>query len=559
MTVSQSAHPPGLSYLTQVGELVASMIIVWAFAVVGLSAGLLWLGVSLTGWALWIGLAVTLAAGRQLAPTPDMWRLATWGLMTATLVGGGIFEWIYDLSGDGQQYHLPAILALADGWNPFHQPELGAWRPEFASSVTTGIYIEHYAKGAWLLAAATYRATGLLEAAKVWNLLYLIAVALVARAALGRLGLSPAWSWGLALATAANPVVVYQLTSFYVDGQLASLFSLLLLFSACYLWQGGRTALLLATLCLALLINIKFTGLVYGVALSAGLCLAAWAAKLSRARVYALACVTATLFALLVIGWQPYVTNTVQKGHPFYPAVGREDGQNVQWRSAPPAFLAQHRAEKLVRSLYARSSGSRALPQWKIPFSVDRGELFAFFTPDARYGGFGPWFGGVLAASLLLALFARSGRSTLFVFGMAGWMVLTSLLNPEAWWARLSPQIWLVAPLCLLLAARSRVAWVRQVGAGLIGVLLLNTLLVAGLNGGRALEKNLVFRSQLTQLKSVATPALHLPVGFRLVTTDRLDRLDIAYRVPARLTCAQPKGFSFPEAAGMKMCVAAEP
>lgn len=559
MTVLRSAHGHALPYHTQVGELVAGMIIIWAFTVVSLSAGLLWLDVSLTGWVFWTGLAVALAVGRQLAPTAGLWRPAAGVLITATLVGGGVLEWMYDLSGDGQQYHLPAILALADGWNPFHQPGLEAWRPEFASGVTTGIYIEHYAKGAWLLGAATYRGTGLLEAAKVWSLLYPIAVALAARAALGRLGLAPAWSWALALAVAANPVVLYQLTSFYVDGQLASLFSLLLLFSACYLWHGGRTALLLAAMSLALLINIKFTGLVYGVALSAGLCLMAWIARLSRLRDYTLACAAAGLFALLVIGWQPYVTNTVHKGHPFYPAVGREDGQNVQWRSAPPAFLAQNRAEKLVRSLYARSSGSRALPQWKIPFSVDRGELFAFFTTDARYGGFGPWFGGVLAASLLLGLFACSRRSTIIVFGVAGWIVLTSLINPEAWWARLSPQIWLIAPLALLVAARSRVTWVRHAGAALTGALLLNALLVAGQNGARALEKNLIFRSQLAQLKTMPLPALQLPMGFRLVTTDRLDRLAIPYRLSARLACAQPRAFSFPDAAGMKMCMAAEP
>lgn len=559
MTVSRSARGHALSYPTQVGELMAGMIIIWAFAVVSLGAGLLWLGVPLTGWAFWTGMAVALAAGRQLAPVAGQWLPAAGVLVAATLVGGGVLEWLYDLSGDGQQYHLPAILALADGWNPFHQPRLGVWRPEFASGVTTGIYIDHYAKGAWLLAAATYRATGLLEAAKVWNLLYPIAVALAARAALGRLGLAPAWSWALALAVAANPVVLYQLTSFYVDGQLASLFSLLLLFSACYLWQGGRSALLLAAMSLALLINIKFTGLVYGVALSAGLCLVAWIARLRRVRVYALACAAAGLFALLVVGWQPYVTNTVHKGHPFYPAVGREDGQNVQWRAAPAAFLAQHRAEKLVRSLYARSSNSRALPQWKIPFSVDRNELFVFFTTDARYGGFGPWFGGVLTASLLLGLFARSRRSTILVFGVAGWIVLTSLINPEAWWARLSAQIWLIAPLALLVAARSRVAWVRYAGAALTGALLLNALLVAGLHGSRALEKNRIFRSQLAQLKTLPTPALQLPLEFRLVTTDRLDRLAIPYRLSARLACAQPKAFSFPEAAGMKMCVAAAP
>lgn len=547
----ESRHPAGR------GEVLAWMIILWAGMTLVLTAFLLWIGQSVSGSALWLGLAVALWATRKLVPDRRVWLPAVLGLAAASTFGTFALEWLYDFSGDGQEYHLPGILALAQGWNPFHSPQLAVWNPGFESGVTSGIYIQHYAKGAWLLAAATFRGSGLLEGSKIWNLLYPLATLLVAQAFLRRMGLTRVWSWGLAFAVAANPVSVYQLPSFYVDGQLASLFTLVLLFSLDYFRQPATRTLFLVAVSLVLLVNIKFTGLVYAVFLAAGLAGGAWLwKKRVGLRAYFLMTGMALLVAVIGVGYQPYITNTLQQGHPFYPALGREDGRNVQWRSAPPAFLAMNRVEKMAYSLSSRSSGSSGMPVWKIPFSLDKQELYAFFAVDAHYGGFGPWFGGMLLMLLGLPWMLRS-RASRLVAGVGLLVILTGLLNPEAWWARLSPQFWLVLPLLIVIAVLNQATWLRRGAAVVLIALVVNTLMVGAANWGRAIQKNLAFRNQLAPLSAApeAGVRVKIPLRFRLVTEYRLLGRGIDYRLASSLNCSQPLLFSYPESNRSVACI----
>jgi hypothetical protein len=532
------------------GEVLAWAIILCAGATLLLTALFLWIGQPVSGASLWLGLAVALWASWTLAPERRVWWPAMLGLVAITTFGAFALEWLYDFSGDGQEYHLPGILALAQGWNPFYAPRLAEWNPGFESGVTSAIYIQHYAKGAWLLAAATFRGSGLLEGAKIWNLLYPLAALLVAQALLRRMGLACAWSWGLAFAIAANPVSIYQLPSFYVDGQLAALFTLVLLFSLDYLRRPALRTLFLLAASLVLLVNIKFTGLVYAVALVFGLAAGAWLWKKSAGlRAYAGMACMALAVAVMGVGYQPYVTNTLQQGHPFYPAVGREDGRNVQWRSAPPRFLAMNRVEKAAYSMGSRSSGSSGMPVWKIPFSLDRQELYAFFTTDVRYGGFGPWYGGLLLLALIGLPWMLRSPASLMVAGVGLLVMVTGLLNPEAWWARLSPQFWLALPFLLVIAALNPALRLRR-GASLVLVaLVLNVLLVGAVNWGRAMQKNLAYRDQLAQLSAASTGglAVDIPLRFRLVTEHRLRSRGIDYRLADTLNCSQPVLFSYPE------------
>ncbi|MDP2028665.1 MAG: hypothetical protein Q8K12_03400 [Thiobacillus sp.] len=535
------------------------MIILWAGVTLFLTVFLLWIGQSVRGYALWLGLAVAISAVWMLVPDRRIWLPALLGLVTVSSLGTFALEWLYDFSGDGQEYHLPGILALAQGWNPFHSPRLAEWDPGFEAGVTSGIFVQHYAKGAWLLAATSFRGTGLLEGAKIWNLLYPLAALLVAQAILRRVGLGRAWSWGLALAIAVNPVGVYQLPSFYVDGQLAALFTLALLFSLDYLRQPARHTLLFVAVSLVLLANVKFTGLVYAVFLVFSLAGGAWWwKKRTGLRSYLLMACLSLLVAVIVVGYQPYITNTLQQGHPFYPAVGREDGRNVQWRSAPPEFLAMNRVEKLAYSLGSQSSGSSGAPAWKIPFSVEKQELYAFFTTDVRYGGFGPWFGGILLLALAGVPWMLRGRATGLIAGVGLLVIMSGLLNPEAWWARLSPQFWLVPPLLIMSAVLNRTTWLRMGATVVLMALLVNSLLAGAMNWGRAVQKNLAFRNQLAQLS--ATPDapvwVNIPRRFRLVTENRLQNQGINYRLADPLPCRQPLPFSYPESARSEACLA---
>jgi hypothetical protein len=544
---------------TLVAEVVAFLAIGWPFITLLLSALLFWIDIPIGPYHLWAGLLLALGAARLLAGDWRPWLTATAWLAVATIAGGVALNWYYDFSGDGQWYHLPAVLALAEGWNPFLVPELAQWSAGFEKDLTNAvIYVQHYAKGVWIVAAAAYRATGLLEATKVFGLLYLLAVYLLAATFLTRMGLSRVWSHALALTAALNPVALYQLPSFFVDGQLASLCALLILLSLDYLHRSRLQTLLLLALCVVLLVNIKFTGLVYAAVIGSAFTVVA---LLRRRYVeggrYVATGMASLLLASAVIGYQPYLTNLISKGNPFYPAVARDkaateatEGQFELW--APAEFLGMSRTEKLLRSLFARSSAAKSMPEWKIPFTVSKSEMYIFFNTEPRYGGFGPFFGAILAATLFLYILAAGAtKAGLWKAGagIAALVMLSVMPNPEAWWARLAPQLWLVPVILIAALAAGASHWPRKVAAALTVLLLANSALVAALNWGRATEKNLAFREQMAELRAMSSSAplrLSTDPRFRMVTEHRLSAGSVVYQLTEELPCPRPLRFSYP-------------
>jgi len=558
-----------------VGELFAVMAILWPAATLVVSALLFWVGVPVGPVHLWAGLLIALTVARLISGGWYPWIAAAIGAAAVTVGGGAALAWLYDFSGDGQWYHLPAVLALSQGWNPFEYPQLGDWNAAFEHAISekpsAAIYVQHYAKGTWIVAAAAYRATGLLEAAKVVNLLYSLAVFFLAQGLLRQMGLSRPWVYGLALAAAANPVVLYQVPSFFVDGQVAALCALVVLLSLGYLRAPRSFVLLLLGACVVLLVNVKFTGVVYALALGAGIAGLSWVGGARRAASrYAVAGVLAVATGIVVAGYQPYVTNFRSHGNPFYPVLGSDEaaasamaGQFDIW--APPEFMAMGRVEKLARSLLAQSGGAESMPRWKVPFSVAKRELYIFFNTEPRYGGFGPLFGSVLLATLLVFIVAAPSmdRRVLVSAGaLALLLVSSALLNREAWWARLSPQIWLLPAVLLSATAMAGPKWSRRVGALLVLLLLANSALVATLNWGRALQKNRDFRVQMSELKAMAKsapPEIAFHSSFRMVAEYRLHAMSIPYRRVPKANCQAPVRFSYPEAAQAAACPASGP
>jgi len=542
-----------------ISELVAFQAVIWPFSILALATLCFWVSISIGTYHLWLALLLSLAAGRYLAGDWRSWLMATIWLAVATLLGGAVLGWLYDFSGDGQWYHLPGILALAEGWNPFLAPQLSQWNVGFEHDLTNAaIYVQHYAKGVWIVAASVYRATGLLEAAKVFNLLYLLAVYLLAASFLSRIGLSRVWAHTLALAAAANPVTLYQMASFFVDGQLAALCTLLLVLSLDYFRQPRPHTLVLLGACVVLLVNVKFTGLVYAVFLGGGFAVFAWLKGWrARCRRYAAAGAASILLASLVIGYQPYVTNVMLKGNPFYPVVGRDEAaiaaterQFELW--APSEFNSMSRIEKLIRSVLSESSHAKSMPQWKVPFTVSKSELYIFFNTEPRYGGFGPFFGSILfVVPVVYVLARRATKSNRWKAGagLAMLVILSVFPNPEAWWARLAPQLWLVPLILISALALGASNWPRKIAAGLVMILLTNSMLVAVLNWGRATEKNLAFREQMAELRAISSSGpleLSTDPRFRMVTEHRLLTNSIPYRLEDEPSCVKPFRFSYP-------------
>jgi hypothetical protein len=154
-------------------------------------------------------------------------------------------------------------------------------------------------------------------------------------------------------------------------------------------------------------------------------------------------------------------------------------------------------------------------------------------------------------ALVVYALARKATVRTIWNTGAAlSLLVIFSVLpNPEAWWARLAPQFWLVPVIMIAAMATGSTGWPRRSAAALLLLLLVNSLIVAALNWGRAVEKNLAFRGQLAELQKIS-PSGKLEITtdprFRMVTNYRLQENAIRFQPVVEPSCPEPFRFSYP-------------
>lgn len=488
-------------------------------------------------------------------------------LVVGSLVVSSTF---FDTSWDGQAYHQIAVIELAQGWNPVYDDPLP---PVVPAVFDVSIPINHYPRGGWINAAVLYLAGGHIEMGKACNLLLLVAALLLACSALRELAptrLGGAFLLGLLFAL--NPVAIHQSLSFYVDGQLSSLLvclaALLLLVGLHarhepHTLKNGLVVLLLPFFfCLVLLVNIKFTGLVYAAVLCAGFLF--WLLRsvpvrpaIRRLSAIFAAMVAAFLVGVFLVGYSPYVTNALAYGHPLHPVLGDHRIDDLISKEMPGGFHAMNRFEKLAVSLFSASANIKApdTPALKWPFTFAATELTTFhYYPDTRVAGFGPLFSGALVLAglvLLLALVLRlRGVATL---GAVVLLVLVSVfVNSEAWWARFVPQLWMVPLLALLplffprlftpgRVSRSLAKLLRYAGYGLAATLLFNLLLVVPLY---VAGQSVVSRELRGQLEALAHHPQPVEVYFEFKSARvRFEEWDIPYTShahPRALPCSEP-------------------
>jgi hypothetical protein len=424
----------GGAILTLLFLIVALSELGWAL---GTPIGGFVLPTALVGSCLVTGCAARIYFRRPLRVTLVVAALLV--LLVAAAAGfSGAF---YDVSYDGQAYHQEGVYLLARGWNPLFT------RYDSTLFAFKDIIMNHYPKGPWIVAASMYRLTGHIETGKFASLLLVCAAFSMALAAFAgpRKKLS-AWPVAMAVLVATNPVALCQLCTFYVDGQLASLFACLAALCFLSVADGNPWVNLLLFEAAVLIIQVKFTGLVYVTILFAGfLGLLAWQKRPLRKTFYM--AVLALGLGTFVFGMNPYVFNILENGHPFYPFFGRGDLPNFSVRNdTPPDFWEANRVANLAASIFSRSRVWPPESTLKTPWQVDRSEWRQFQEPDVRTGGFGPLFPAALVLSLaFLAIGVWRGGAAPWVATAIILIIIASALPVHAcWWARYAPQVWLI-------------------------------------------------------------------------------------------------------------------
>jgi len=427
-------------------------------------------------WQSLVGaLAGLVAALAPLRSTRQrLWATALCG--AGTVASALLAVHLPDASWDANLYHYPAAFALADGWNPI----LDAGCPVATPSALVDAVIRCYPKAPWIASAQAYAWFGTIDAGNLLHWLLMgsvvgpgLLVARYRRRSRRRTALA------VALLAAANPVTLAQLASGYVDTILASLLTITV-FGWLAQLQHGHGDRTLPCLGSILLVGTKFTGLVYAAALGAGVVVLLASRSRPRAgRTALVLAVTFVLGALLTV--DSYAHNLRHHGNPFHPVWSTTE-PDILAGQADRDFLARSRFEKLALSLVARQPDSgtpvpELRPEPRLPFA--RPTWTHQF--DARFSGFGPLFYEALLLGALLWTGCRDARLGAFAL-----LVLASALATDAsWWARLSPQLWLLPVLALLPlrrreVARERPRWWRTLGPASLGLLLLMDVVLVG-------------------------------------------------------------------------------
>lgn len=476
-------------YVSGVLALYAGLRIGFGTALLGLCAGLLlprFLGPSRTGpWS------------RLLLPATV--------LLAALLVSNAFFDGSSDTIG----YHKPGVLQLLDGWNPYRNASAGP-----GLSYWTVVY----PKASWICGAQLTSLTGRLECSKAVNLLALVATGCVAwRFFRPRLPQYPRIAVLASILIAINPVTLVQCTTFYVDGLLASLLTILLLDLAGFVaGERSRAGWFEITVCTVLLTNLKFTGLVY-----AGLAwffagLLSWRFQgFGPARRFAGVGMLVLLPAMLLFGKTPYLDNLSAGHHLFHPLMGTGKIPDFMTTFRPAQIAERDRFTRFLIVNLAKEPKEEAdilAPRWPFQFRP-----FSVRLPDAKISAFGPFYGEAVLLALLTLIFFVVGRHP--PFHLAGSFLLIAVLatgfcHEDAWWARYSPQLFLLTPLAAVIALRSENRSLNRLGAMLLAVLALNVTVVAFNALGRSAWVTFRLNQDIAAMRSAGNGGRPIEVNF---------------------------------------------
>ncbi len=452
-----------------------------------------------------------LAAGFAYAFAKATFKRALAIAAVVYLMSLALASFFVDLSFDGQDYHYTAVWALANGWNPYRG---GVFEDFAAPASDVEPWAKFYPKGDWLYQAVEV-ASGLgYETAKNGGLMLAAAALLCAYGALRQLGAGAMPSVWLAICAAANPVSLVQLFTRMCDGRLGSLVtifsSLAVLAVRDRQWRFAAAALLP----LVMAINTKFSmvPVFFWVGGVAALAVLISHGVKSGVKAGALL-VTSVLLATFVIGWDPYLRNTVHNGNPFYPLMGANRIDIVS--DSTPAGLGGHSA--LARlGLSVLSATDYEGPRLKIPFTISAEEFDFAGDPEPRVGGFGPFFlPGVVLATAALFVMAwgrrqmRGPDGLLITISMG--LLLSVLTMPQSWLARYVPQLWLFPVFIAAAGILSAVKPARYLGWLAILVLLIDSGTVAASSLKQESAGSIAIHRQVTSLKSMPT---HLCANF---------------------------------------------
>lgn len=386
----------------------------------------------------------------------------------------------YDMSWDGLWYHQTAVFQMANGWNPIYDP-LHNFTPHLQD------WVRHYAKGQWYIALSFYEILGDIEYAKASTWIALIASFFAVFAVTNQFGLSKTKSIFISIIISLNPVVVFELASYLVDGLMISFLTIFT--AALFSWfkEQNRLNIFLMILSAILTVTTKQTGLVYLCFIIAGAGIYIIIIRRELLKKYLYTQSIALLLGIFIFGFNPYVTNTITRGNPFYPMLGSDKYPSLaqqgedpieKWET-PHNMMGTNRFTRLAYAIFGRPGAQPYYPNtdasFMIPFDLGWDDFSIYYFHDVRISGFGPLFGVILLLStiLLIYLFFKSKVSNLIITIFIVTLFSSLLISEHTWWARYGPQLWWLPAFVLVLNFLQQETRLNKIANYLVAVLLI--------------------------------------------------------------------------------------
>lgn len=446
---------------------------------------------------------------------------------------------IYDISYDGQSYHQIALMDLNDNWNPYYAP------------LSENIWVSHYPKASWLAASTIFKFTGNIEAGKSINLILIFAsFFLVLSFLLMFEKISFVFAFYASLICSFNPVSIYQSLTYYIDGQIATLLLILCVLSCLIFKEINMLIYLLYVLVTIYIVNLKFTAILYVATFIIGLVLFSLFKKKWKELKYIIAAfIIGILLGVTVFGYNPYITNFVTKGHPFFPLAGK-DSIDIMSGNSPYNFIGKNRFEKFILSFFGETSnlaleGSKESTRLKIPFTFKPKELIWYAGPDPRINGFGVFYSGIFMLSFVGLFFSYLKEQTknlkvyLFIILI---LLLSVFINPECWWARYVPQLYFIPITILIYLYLINKKWTKTLSWAILVLLMLNQSSMGATNYFYNTVKTNYINNILKNIKEKTKTEVDVLLFFKS-TKFKLEKFGIKYkevRNEKDLKCEKP-------------------
>ena len=349
---------------------------------------------------------------------------------------------VYDFSWDGQTYHQGAVIALDNGWNPFYEYiEIydGTW-----------LWVNHYAKFTWIIGSVFSSVFGNIEAGKAFYIIFFAAFFLLSLKFVSQYQKKSIYILIISVLLAASPVVLVQMFTYYNDGVVALLVFILLLYLIEFDNKSNKYLSLFAVLAISVfLINIKFSGFVCGIIILAYLIKKLVQKEFSDALKLTVIGIFILIIGVGFVGFNPYIINYTQFGHPFFPLYGENPVDIIDF--IIPEYLKSQNS--FVR--FFNNFGNFAELRNFIPFNpLKIAKIDTMLFTDPRISGFGLYFFEIMLLSLFIMLFSiknnrKEYKPILFAVSV---LFLISMIFPERWWARYISYFWFI-PILLLVPA----------------------------------------------------------------------------------------------------------